>query len=85
MGVADSKSLISVSDVLTTELDDPSLHEICRLKSNGSSLSAFACLREWCFDRYSSNLEGYFLWVSQYLGVCVHLFTILIASINPIK
>lgn len=44
VGVADSKSLISVSDVFTTELDDHSLREICRLKSNGSSLSSFASL-----------------------------------------
>lgn len=44
VGVADSKSLISVSDVLTTDLDDQSLHEICSLKSNGSSLSSFPCM-----------------------------------------
>ncbi|KNA09048.1 hypothetical protein SOVF_157180 [Spinacia oleracea] len=40
VGVADSKSLLSVPDIFTTELDDNSINEICRLKSNGSSLSS---------------------------------------------
>ncbi|XP_021720634.1 uncharacterized protein LOC110688224 [Chenopodium quinoa] len=40
VGVADSKSLLSVPDIFTTELDDHSIGEICRLKSNGSSLSS---------------------------------------------
>lgn len=40
VGVADSKSLLSVPDIFTTELDDHSVDEICRLKSNGSSLSS---------------------------------------------
>ncbi|KAK4358486.1 hypothetical protein RND71_020715 [Anisodus tanguticus] len=38
VGVCDSKSLVVAPDVLTTELDDSFLLEICRVKSNGSSL-----------------------------------------------
>ncbi|KAK9727110.1 hypothetical protein RND81_05G258400 [Saponaria officinalis] len=40
VGVADSKSLLSVPDAFTNELDDHCLAEICRLKSNNSSLSS---------------------------------------------
>ncbi|KAH9603856.1 hypothetical protein KSS87_005976 [Heliosperma pusillum] len=42
VGVADSKSLVSVMDFFTNELDDHCLAEICHLKSNNSSLSAFS-------------------------------------------
>ncbi|KAL9228651.1 hypothetical protein vseg_004206 [Gypsophila vaccaria] len=42
VGVADSKSLLSVSDFFTNELDDRCLDEICRLKSNNSSLSSLS-------------------------------------------
>lgn len=38
VGVCDSKSSIVVSDVLSMELDDKFLLELCQLKSNGSSL-----------------------------------------------
>lgn len=38
VGVCDSKSLLVASDVCTTELDDAILLEVCRIKSNGSSL-----------------------------------------------
>lgn len=38
MGVCDSKYLVVVADVLTAELDDSFLLEVCRVKSNGSSL-----------------------------------------------
>ncbi|WCJ41527.1 Bifunctional aspartokinase/homoserine dehydrogenase [Euphorbia peplus] len=39
VGVSDSKSLVVASDVLTRELDDKFLSEICRVKLSGSSLS----------------------------------------------
>ncbi|GAB4859918.1 hypothetical protein Ancab_011398 [Ancistrocladus abbreviatus] len=42
VGVADSKSLIAVSDVFTMEFGDDLLDEICRIKSDGSSLSTLA-------------------------------------------
>ncbi|KAJ8750278.1 hypothetical protein K2173_014193 [Erythroxylum novogranatense] len=42
VGVCDSKSLVVTSDVLTGELDDAFLSELCRLKSNGSSLSSLS-------------------------------------------
>nr|XP_010313490.1 uncharacterized protein LOC101264180 isoform X3 [Solanum lycopersicum] len=38
VGVCDSKYLVVVADVLTAELDDSFLLEVCRVKSNGSSL-----------------------------------------------
>lgn len=38
VGVCDSKSLLVASDVLTTELDDTSLTEVCQGKLKGSSL-----------------------------------------------
>lgn len=38
VGVSDSKSLVVVSDVFSMELDDKLLSEICRIKSDGSSL-----------------------------------------------
>ncbi|XP_060170057.1 uncharacterized protein LOC132600732 [Lycium barbarum] len=38
VGVCDSKSLVVAPDVLTTELDDSFLLEVCRVKSNGSYL-----------------------------------------------
>lgn len=38
VGVCDSKSLLVASDVCTMELDDAILLEVCRTKSNGSSL-----------------------------------------------
>ncbi|KAM3202254.1 bifunctional aspartokinase/homoserine dehydrogenase [Capsicum annuum] len=38
VGVCDSKSLVVAPDVLTAELDDSFLLEICRVKFNGSSL-----------------------------------------------
>ncbi|KMT05017.1 hypothetical protein BVRB_7g171760 [Beta vulgaris subsp. vulgaris] len=44
VGVADSKSLLSVPDIFTTELDDHSINEICRLKSDGSCLSSLTSL-----------------------------------------
>lgn len=44
VGVADSKSLLSVPDIFTTELDDQAINEICRLKSNGSSLISLTSL-----------------------------------------
>ncbi|XP_074289767.1 uncharacterized protein LOC141615172 [Silene latifolia] len=42
VGVADSKSLVFVSDFFTSELDDHCLAEICQLKSNSSSLSSLS-------------------------------------------
>lgn len=42
MGVCDSKYLVVVADVLTAELDDSFLLEVCRVKSNGSSLQTLA-------------------------------------------
>ncbi|KAG5568294.1 hypothetical protein H5410_064694 [Solanum commersonii] len=42
VGVCDSKSLVVVADVLTAELDDSFLLEVCRVKSNGSSLQTLA-------------------------------------------
>lgn len=38
VGVCDSKTLLVASDVYTMELDDAKLLEVCRVKSNGSSL-----------------------------------------------
>ncbi|CAN4119082.1 unnamed protein product [Withania somnifera] len=42
VGVCDSKSLVVVADVLNAELDDSFLLQLCRLKSNGSSLHTLA-------------------------------------------
>ncbi|XP_049368043.1 uncharacterized protein LOC125832903 isoform X2 [Solanum verrucosum] len=42
VGVCDSKSLVVVADVLTSEFDDSFLLEVCRVKSNGSSLQTLA-------------------------------------------
>ncbi|GAB2285697.1 hypothetical protein Dimus_020136 [Dionaea muscipula] len=42
VGVADSKSLLVALDVSTMEMDDQLLHEICLIKSNGSSLASLA-------------------------------------------
>ncbi|XP_006340338.1 bifunctional aspartokinase/homoserine dehydrogenase isoform X5 [Solanum tuberosum] len=42
VGVCDSKSLVVVADVLIAELDDSFLLEVCRVKSNGSSLQTLA-------------------------------------------
>ncbi|KAF5930173.1 hypothetical protein HYC85_031046 [Camellia sinensis] len=38
VGICDSKSLLVASDVLTTELDDTTLTEVCLVKLKGSSL-----------------------------------------------
>ncbi|KAL3530164.1 hypothetical protein ACH5RR_009486 [Cinchona calisaya] len=38
VGVCDSSSLVVTSDVFSEELDDDFLMEVCRVKSNGSSL-----------------------------------------------
>lgn len=38
MGVCDSKSMVVALDVLTEELSDECLVEICKAKSSGSSL-----------------------------------------------
>lgn len=46
VGVCDSKSLVFASDVITRELNDQTLSEVCRFKSNGSSLSALGDLGE---------------------------------------
>ncbi|KAF2300062.1 hypothetical protein GH714_007840 [Hevea brasiliensis] len=42
VGVCDSKSLVVASDVFTRELNDKFLSEVCRVKSNGLSLSKLA-------------------------------------------
>lgn len=42
VGVCDSKSLVVVPDLQTAELDDSFLLEVCRVKSNGSSLQTLA-------------------------------------------
>lgn len=39
IGVCDSRSLVAASDVLTTELNDKILLEICHVKLGGGSLS----------------------------------------------
>ncbi|GLU11768.1 hypothetical protein SLE2022_284900 [Rubroshorea leprosula] len=39
VGVSDSKSLVLTSDVIKAELNDNFLSEVCRVKSDGSSLS----------------------------------------------
>ncbi|CAK7329188.1 unnamed protein product [Dovyalis caffra] len=44
VGVCDSKSLVVAPDVITRELNDQTLSEVCRVKSNGSSLSALGDL-----------------------------------------
>ncbi|KAG6590252.1 hypothetical protein SDJN03_15675, partial [Cucurbita argyrosperma subsp. sororia] len=46
IGVCDSRSLVVASDVLTTELNDKILLEICHLKSSGGSLSKLSNLGE---------------------------------------
>ncbi|CAO2840983.1 unnamed protein product [Amaranthus hypochondriacus] len=47
VGVADSKSLLSVPDIFTTELDDHSINQICQLKFDGSSLSSLSSLGDY--------------------------------------
>ena len=42
VGLCDSKSLLVASDVYSMELDDSILLEVCRVKSNGSSLVTLA-------------------------------------------
>lgn len=42
VGVSDSKSLLVSPDVFLKELDDGLLNDICRVKSNGSSLSTLS-------------------------------------------
>lgn len=44
IGVSDSKSLVTASDVISEELDDAFLLEICRVKSKGLSLLQITCL-----------------------------------------
>lgn len=44
MGVCDSKSMVVASDVLTEELGDDCLVEICKAKSSGSSLLSLGSL-----------------------------------------
>ncbi|EEF40732.1 bifunctional aspartokinase/homoserine dehydrogenase [Ricinus communis] len=55
VGVCDSKSLVVASDVLTRELNDQFLSEVCRLKLNGSPLSTLGNCDE-CL--VYSNLES---------------------------
>ncbi|XP_008237972.1 PREDICTED: bifunctional aspartokinase/homoserine dehydrogenase [Prunus mume] len=42
VGVSDSKSLVVASDAFTTELGDTFLMEVCRVKSDGASLSTIS-------------------------------------------
>ncbi|TYH80913.1 hypothetical protein ES332_D03G165100v1 [Gossypium tomentosum] len=55
VGVSDSKSLIIASDVKQKELDDNILAEVCRVKSDGSSLSKITSLGE---SQVFSNSES---------------------------
>lgn len=38
VGVCDSKSMVAITDVLTSEFRDDLLLQLCEIKSNGSSL-----------------------------------------------
>ncbi|KAI3461205.1 hypothetical protein Pfo_017868 [Paulownia fortunei] len=42
VGVCDSKSIVVIPDVLTSELDDKFLLQLCKVKSSGSSLQELA-------------------------------------------
>ncbi|XP_047318514.1 bifunctional aspartokinase/homoserine dehydrogenase 1 isoform X2 [Impatiens glandulifera] len=55
LGVCDSQSSVITSDVLTTELDDTFLAEVCRIKSEGSPLLA---LRDKGECKISSGAEA---------------------------
>ncbi|KAK6926439.1 Homoserine dehydrogenase, catalytic [Dillenia turbinata] len=50
VGICDSKSLLFVSDVLTKELDDTLLLEVCRIKANGTSLHTLTGECQVCAD-----------------------------------
>ncbi|KAJ6395501.1 hypothetical protein OIU77_020696 [Salix suchowensis] len=67
IGVCDSKSLVFASDVITRELNDQTLYEVCRVKSNGSSLSALGDLGE-CIVHGNSESKRKVMDIAALLG-----------------
>ncbi|KAL5763604.1 hypothetical protein ACOSQ2_016198 [Xanthoceras sorbifolium] len=67
VGVCDSKSLVVASDVLTKELNDNFLSEICRVKVDGSSLLKLGGLGE-CQVFMNSELKEKLVDVASVMG-----------------
>ncbi|CAN0858126.1 Bifunctional aspartokinase/homoserine dehydrogenase [Linum grandiflorum] len=73
VGVSDSKSLVVASNVLTGELKDDFLSEVCRVKSDGSSLSKLVQLGLVFVDCSASSETVEILTQVVDLGCCIVL------------
>ncbi|CAN0858121.1 Bifunctional aspartokinase/homoserine dehydrogenase [Linum grandiflorum] len=67
VGVSDSKSLVVASNVLTGELKDDFLSEVCRVKSDGSSLSKLVQLGD-CHLHMDSESRNQVMEIAALLG-----------------
>ncbi|XP_031248280.1 uncharacterized protein LOC116106061 isoform X2 [Pistacia vera] len=67
VGICDSKSMVVSSDVLTRELNDNLISQVCRVKSNRSSLSTLTAFGE-CQVFMDSELRGKFLDIASLLS-----------------
>ncbi|KAJ4724570.1 Homoserine dehydrogenase [Melia azedarach] len=67
VGVCDSKSLVATSDVSARELNDHFLSEICRVKSESSSLSTLSGFGE-CQVFLDLELRGKLMEIASVLG-----------------
>ncbi|TXG73429.1 hypothetical protein EZV62_002008 [Acer yangbiense] len=83
VGVCDSKSLVVASDVLSKELNDNFLSEVCRVKADGSSLLTLGGLGNpialllWCslwitalFISHANFFFFFFFFFSFHKGEC---------------
>ncbi|PQM36422.1 bifunctional aspartokinase/homoserine dehydrogenase [Prunus yedoensis var. nudiflora] len=67
VGVSDSKSLVVASDAFTMELGDTFLMEVCRVKSDGASLSTISGYGESKVFTYSESTKK-IIDVAAFLG-----------------
>ncbi|XP_028122254.1 uncharacterized protein LOC114319444 [Camellia sinensis] len=74
VGVCDIKSLLVVSDVLTTELDNTSLTEVCQVKLKGSSLLTLGNSGQ-CKVFSNPEAMGKIIDVATLLGRSIGLYT----------
>ncbi|KAJ0084970.1 hypothetical protein Patl1_30130 [Pistacia atlantica] len=67
VGICDSKSMVVSSDVLTRELNDNLISQVCHVKSKRSSLSTLTAFGE-CQVFMDSELRGKFLDIASLLS-----------------
>uniref|UniRef100_A0A2P2KEV1 homoserine dehydrogenase n=1 Tax=Rhizophora mucronata TaxID=61149 RepID=A0A2P2KEV1_RHIMU len=86
VGVCDSTSLVVASDAFTGELNDGFISQVCRLKSNRSSLSSLSDFEGECRVYESSELKRKLLDIAALLGKSTGLaFVDCSASLETLK